>query len=93
MFHLTQAGEENQALDSVQHSERNEKKEGKTTTSSSTTQNVLSTVTTKKTATEEVILTFEKKDIRISCNRQTVSHMEVLNVEEQLVQVFCEQVL
>jgi hypothetical protein len=43
-------------------------------------------------AKERVINTYEKKKVDITCIRQTVSHMEVVSVEDQLIQVFCEQV-
>ncbi len=88
-----QAGEEYQALNSTENSERIDTKEETTKQSKSSAQGADSIVTTTKTDREEVIKTFEKKDINISCSRQTVSHMEVLDVEEQLVQIFCEQVL
>ncbi len=48
--------------------------------------------TTQERVKEIVINTYEKKKVDITCFRQTVSHMEVVSVEEQLIQVFCEQV-
>ena len=47
-----------------------------------------STSTTKTT-----VSSLRHTDIRMNFVRQTVSYMESICVEEQLVQVFCEQVL
>ncbi len=46
-----------------------------------------------QTSSKDIFInTFEQKAIEISTSRNTVSYMEVLNVEDQLIQVFCEQV-
>ena len=34
----------------------------------------------------------ETKDVSLTSTRQTVSYLESINVEDQIVQVFCEQV-
>ncbi len=47
---------------------------------------------TQQRVKEKVINTYEEKKVDITCIRQTFSHMEVVSVEDQLIQVFCEQV-
>ena len=42
---------------------------------------------------DTAVNTLEKMRFNVSARRQTVSYMDVINVEDQLVQAFCEQVL
>ena len=87
-----QAGEEYQKLESWQESEKFERSEKWRTLSHSCARNADSIQTTTRAVEDTVTRTTDKKYVNIKCTRQTVSHMEVLHVEEQLVQIFCEQV-
>ncbi len=82
-----------QSLDASENSERVENKEETTVETEVVSQQDTLIQTVKTTEKDLVINTHEKKNIDISCSRQTISHMEVVSVEDQIIQVFCEQVL
>ena len=87
-----QAGTEFQTLNATDNSERVQNLQELRLETKTDIKTEDSIQTTTHRVNEKVARTFESKDVDIACVRQTVSHMEVVSVEDQLVRVFCEQV-
>jgi hypothetical protein len=90
--HPHQAGYEVKKLESDENASVSESKQEDEVDTVKTSQDASATRESRHTTKETVVNTFQERHFHAWAARQTISYMEVISVEDQLVQAFCEQV-
>jgi len=92
-IYLVQSGHETKKVTSEQSSDRTQTTGNKITETVAQYGGAGNTVhNTRERLTENTVNVIQKHEINVLCERETVSFLEVVSVEEQVVQVFVEQV-